>query len=208
MHSKELERLVFFSDAVFAIAITLLVIELRPPHIASGPDATHRALQALADETGKFAGFFVSFLVIGAFWAAHHRVFGLLGRYDPKLVWPNLQLLMLIAFLPFATAFMSENVDQAFPNIFYSVCLILISLLQTRLFNLALRPQNRLPEVSDAQVVAIRRRSWPVPIAATVAIIGGFLQPSLSMLAFLLVPILNRLLIREHGHHDAAAATD
>ncbi|NIJ07047.1 putative membrane protein [Sphingomonas vulcanisoli] len=204
MQSKLLERLVFFSDAVFAIAITLLVVELNVPHVAPGPDATQRALQALASETPKFAGFFVSFLVIGAFWNAHHRVFGLLARHDPHLVWANLHLLMMIAFLPFATAFMSENVEQSFPNIFYSCCLIVIALLQIRLFRLALRAENRLPEVSDAQVAAIMRRSLSVPIAAGIAIVGCFFWPRVSMFGFLAVPVLVRILGRERPPQSLA----
>src|SRR6201989_3138217 len=84
-----LERLVFFSDAVFAIAITLLVIELHPPHV--DPSGGHVAfINALLRMFPNFFGFFVSFWVIAAFWAGHHRAFALSGHYAPSLIMPNL----------------------------------------------------------------------------------------------------------------------
>ncbi|MDQ7994936.1 MAG: TMEM175 family protein [Luteibacter sp.] len=90
---QQLERLTFFSDAVFAIAITLLIIEVHVPHPESRTDQAW--LQALVDLIPQLAGFFLSFIVVGALWAAHHRVFGLLRRYNPS--WPgrsNLPLLL------------------------------------------------------------------------------------------------------------------
>lgn len=196
MQTKMLERLVFFSDAVFAISITLLVVEIGIPHIPAGA-SNLEAVQALATRLPKIIGFVVGFLVIGAFWAAHHRAFGMVDRHDPDLVWPSIHLLLMIAFLPFATGFMSENTDIAFPNVFYSGCMIVVALLQYRLFVIALKPENLRADVTLAQVTVVRRRSWSVPIAATIAIVGSFVVGGWAMLAFLLVPLLVRRLGRE-----------
>src|SRR5689334_20483118 len=105
-----LERLVFFSDAVFAIAITLLVIELHPPHFdrAVATDAGH--LEALANLIPNFIGYIISFFVIGMFWMGHHRAFALAAHYSPRILWWNLLLLCSIAFMPFASAYVSANV--------------------------------------------------------------------------------------------------
>ncbi len=113
-----LERLVFFSDAVFAIAITLLVIEIAVPHMGHvGHRGTHiQYIQELANLLPSFFGYFLSFFVIGAYWAGHHRAFGLAATYDSRLVWPNMSMLCLIAFTPFATAFLSDNMGAPRPG--------------------------------------------------------------------------------------------
>jgi uncharacterized membrane protein len=103
-----LERLIFFSDAVFAIAITLLIIEVTPPHL--GRNATDRDhLIALINLSPSFVAFFISFFVIGAFWAGHHRAFSLSRHWSPDLVMPNILMLAAVVFMPFATAYMGLN---------------------------------------------------------------------------------------------------
>ena len=165
MHSRLLERLVFFSDAVFAIAITLLVIEIRIPHIPYGPDQTHLALDALLERLPNFIGFVVSFLVVGAFWALHHRAFGMVAFHDSAFVWPNLHLLLLIAFLPFSTAFMSENVGQIVPHYFYLATLLAAGLLQVRLIRRVTQPLYLAEGTDPDAVIMIRRRVWALPLA-------------------------------------------
>jgi len=198
MHEdKLLERFVFFSDAVFAIAITLLVIEISPPHVHWGPNAAHDALQALAERTPNIIGFIVSFAVIGAFWSLHHRAFGLIARHDPSFIWPNLALLMAIAFLPFSTAFMSENVNQLVPHLFYLGTLMLAGLLQIRLMYRALRPEYAKPGVDPALLAALRLRVWALPVTVLLAAAVCFVTwPMLSNVVLILQPLVVRLMQR------------
>ncbi|TFD84495.1 DUF1211 domain-containing protein [Cryobacterium lactosi] len=100
---RNTERVEFFSDAVFAIAMTLLVLDIRLPDTDSG--ALGPALAALAPEYFAYA---LSFAVIAVNWAAHHRKFRLVSGYDRRLVQLNLLLLLLVAFLPFPTSVLSE----------------------------------------------------------------------------------------------------
>ncbi len=194
MHSKMLERLVFFSDAVFAIAITLLVVELSAPHIPLGADQNVRAWQALLDRVPGFIGFFTSFFAIGAFWASHHRTFGFVATHDAAFVWPNLFLLSSIAFLPFSTAFMSENFGQFVPHLFYLLTMLATGLLQLRLVYRVLRPQHLEADADPVAVAAVRRRVWAVPCAALIGIAINFVQPALSVVALLATPLVVRLL--------------
>ncbi len=102
----QLERMAFFSDAIFAIAITLLVIEIRLPEVSV--DSGAALSETLTELVPKFLGFIISFFVIGRFWIGHHRVVGHLRTCDDGLIWRNLFFLLTIAFMPFPTAVISE----------------------------------------------------------------------------------------------------
>lgn len=193
-NASQLERLTFFSDAVFAIAITLLVIEIHVPRLGVASD--HAYLEALGELGPSFFGFALSFLVIGALWASHHRVFGMLAGYDNKLVLPNILLLMLIAFMPFATALMSSNPVARVPELFYSSTLLLAGLLQCWLFGRALQPHYLSAQVTRFDVASARARSWALPIAALLSLVLAWFLPPFSNLALLLIPVLTRLLPR------------
>src|ERR1700730_1545330 len=103
----QLERLILFSDAVFAIAITLLIIEIKVPDIHENV-SDQVLLQALAHLIPKFIGFIISFLLIGLYWSIHHRMFGFVTSYDRKLLFLNLMFLFFIVLMPFSTGFYSE----------------------------------------------------------------------------------------------------
>jgi uncharacterized membrane protein len=109
-----LERIVFFSDAVIAIAITLLVLDIRVPEGAG--DLGPRLLALLP----KYIGWAVSFWVIALYWVAHHRCYRYIHRYDRRLMYLNFLFLMFIAFMPFPTSLLFSNGLQAVSVIFYA----------------------------------------------------------------------------------------
>jgi uncharacterized membrane protein len=116
------ERIVFFSDAVFAIAITLLALETRLPEVDA--DALPRALFGLLPEIGVYA---LSFLIIGLYWVSHHRMFRYIVCYDDTLIWLNIFFLLCIAFLPVASGIVGHY-DHPFAVLFYCSVLCLTSL--------------------------------------------------------------------------------
>ena len=116
------ERIVFFSDAVFAIAITLLALEIRLPEVDA--DALPHALFRLLPEIGVYA---LSFLIVGLYWVSHHRMFRYIVRYDDTLVWLNLFFLLCIAFLPVASSILGHY-NHPFAVLFYCSVLCLTSL--------------------------------------------------------------------------------
>lgn len=185
---QKLERLTFFSDAVFAIAITLLVIEIHVPEPEGRDDAAW--MQALAHLTPHFLGFVLSFVVVGALWAAHHRVFGMLQRFDPAIVWRNLALLMSVAFMPFSSALMSTHPTERIPEMFYSLNLFIAGALQWRLFRTALRAPFLREDVPLADVLAMRRRSLALPLMATVSFALAFIMPGPSNIPLMLMPLV------------------
>ena len=205
---QQLERLKAFSDAVFAIAITLLVIEVHVPRLDTLDDAAY--LAALAHLMPSFMGFVLSFLTIGALWIAHHRLFGVLDGYEPRLMWPNMLLLMLIAFMPFATALMSSNPLARVPEVFYSATLLAAGLLQLLLFQLALRPGRVRAGVPPEEVNALRWRALTLPTAATAALLAAPHMPGNNNFFLLTIPLLARIYVaigrrRALRRMDAAA---
>ena len=116
-----LERLIFFSDAVFAIAITLLVIDIRLPDTDNILDNAQLTAQLLG-MWQQYLGYIISFLVIGTFWTAHHRKFRYIKRYDYRLLFLNLLMLMVIEI--FYTVHVSFKEHVLSPEPFFIVGLI------------------------------------------------------------------------------------
>ena len=197
-----LERLIFFSDAVFAIAITLLVIEIHVPHLTSF--RSDEAWQALVDLQPSFFGFALSFLVIGRFWMGHHSAMANVAAYTPRLLWPNLLLLMAIAFMPFATAFMSSNIGQLVPTAFYNAALIVTALLSWRVVTLA---RSLWPiEQRNADWQQMGSRGLGVALGAASALALTFVTPIFSQMALISIPLWQRLAAQVMRTHSSAAA--
>jgi uncharacterized membrane protein len=188
-----LERLIFFSDAVFAIAITLLVIEIEIPHLDGNTAAAVDALQHLVP---SFFGFVLSFLVIGRFWMGHHNAFSMIDHYDGRLAWPNLLLLMCIALLPFATAFMSANIGQFVPTLFYNIMLLVTAVLSRWVIGIATGPDLISANACSEVVTMLRSRGMGVILGALTAVAFTFASPSFSQMALATIPLWQRLLNR------------
>lgn len=192
-----LERLVFFSDAVFAIAITLLVIELHVPVIGGGSDADYG--HALAELIPSFFGFVLSFLVIARFWIGHHGALSLTARYDRALIWPNLHLLMAIVFMPFATAFMAQNIGMRVPTLLYNATLLATAALSLRLIAKATAPDLRRADADPHELVAIRARGLGAILGSAVALLLGLYTPQYSEIALATMPLFARLIARRQA---------
>ena len=161
-----MERLIFFSDAVFAIAITLLSLEIRLPETSSS--LTNGELARLLLEIWpKYLAYVISFLVIGLFWIGHHRKFGHIQRYDANLMLLNLLWLMTIAFIPFPTSLISTYGNRT-ATIFYASVMILASALSVCTWMYAAHRDRLIDPALDAHE---RRREIEGPLIA----IGIFL---------------------------------
>jgi len=106
----QLERMILFSDAVFAIAITLLAIEIKVPELHDHLITEEKLLHSLGSMVPKFIGFLISFFIIGQYWTVHHRLFGFVVNFNLRLLWMNLFFLLAVVLMPFSTAFYSEYI--------------------------------------------------------------------------------------------------
>lgn len=190
-----LERMIFFSDAVFAIAITLLIIEIHVPEVHQ-PRTDHGFLLALAQLTPHFVSFLVSFFVIGAFWAGHHRAFDCARHWDPRLIFPNLVLLCAIAAMPFFTALASEYYGHRVPVALYCGWLALAALAAIRLQKMVTNPPVASEQVPLAQRAAIRQRGYSVFLGACTGPVVSLFVPWLGQPALITIPLWRLLLQR------------
>jgi uncharacterized membrane protein len=117
----EFNRIVAFSDGVFAIAITLLVLGLTIPGHLDDPK------QALLDNKGDFLAYAVSFAVLGRYWLAHHRFFSALERFDGRLMVLNLFYLAWIALVPFASEVLGDYGNTTAAVVLYAINMMLVS---------------------------------------------------------------------------------
>jgi uncharacterized membrane protein len=201
-----LERLIFFSDAVFAIAITLLIIEVHAPHFEHRA-SDHDHLVALANLIPNFVAFFISFGVIGAFWAGHHRAFSLARHWSPRLVFPNILMLAAVAFMPFATAYMGTNMGARVPTVLYDFVLLTTGLLNIRLVRLATSPPVVDERVDALTIARTRGRGWGVTMGAALALALAFWVPRLSQFALMTIPFWLRFFMRRAERAVAVGTT-
>src|SRR5260221_5330513 len=121
-------RLISFSDGVFAIAVTLLVFNLKVPQIAASD--VHQLLPGLIkDMMPHFTVYVLSFLLIAVYWTFHHRMLNLVTRMDTPFLWINIWYLLVIAFIPFPTALFGAYPRETVSFIFYICSMMLVGFL-------------------------------------------------------------------------------
>ena len=126
---RELDRLIFFSDAIFAIVMTLLILEIRAPDNVPSNVAATEVPSLVWALWPKFFSYVLSFLVIGTYWISHHQIFRYVRSYDRPLLWLNLVFLLSISFIPFPTDLLGEYGELRFSVIFYAASLGMARLL-------------------------------------------------------------------------------
>ncbi|HNP15544.1 MAG TPA: TMEM175 family protein [Terrimesophilobacter sp.] len=176
------DRLVFFSDAVFAIAMTLLVVELKVPHL---PDA--RIGHELALLTPEFLSFILSFVVIGAVWMSHHRKFRAINGYTQPLVRLNLVMLLAVASLPFTTSLLGRYGDTQISVYLYAGTIAVIGFLMSAMWIYAWHRGLVNPDVTVDVFRFVLVQSFPIPgiflLSIPVAALAGATPAELTWIA-------------------------
>jgi uncharacterized membrane protein len=136
--SEEFLRVLAFSDGVFAIAMTLLVVGIGVPTLSEGGDAGE-LLDRIDDLAPEIISFFISFAVIGRYWVAHHQSYRLLREIDYGLIAINLIYLAFVAFLPFPTALLGNYFENPVAVGSYALAVAVVSGLEVVAFRHAYR---------------------------------------------------------------------
>lgn len=190
---SEIERTVFFSDAVFAIAITLLAFDIRVPDIVPGAGGD-QLRHALVELLPKLYSFLISFWIIGMYWLAHHRIFHFIKGYDRRLLVINFFFLMWIVLIPFSASLLGEYGSYQLALIIYFSHMILASLSLVWVWWYAYTDRRLVdPDLDPAVIRYNNARLLNLPIVFLIAIVISFFNLSAAgysvLLLFFLRPI-------------------
>jgi uncharacterized membrane protein len=199
------ERINTLSDGVFAIVITLLVLELRVPEIPSQlvPEVLPMALR---ETLPKVASHVVSFVVLGIYWVGHHNMFMHIKRHDRVLLWLNILFLMCIASMPFPTGLIVQYGQSEWSIIVYAATLVATGLSLDLIWWYATSKRRLVnQDMSDDLVAFVHRRVLTAPAIYLIAIIISFVSINAAKLLFLATALLYILPNPLDHHHQKEA---
>lgn len=187
-HRLRTGRFEAFSDGVFAIAITLLVLDIAVPL-----DASDHLLSAVAAQWPVYLAYFISFSTIGAIWLAHSAITDYLEHTDPMLSRLNLLLLLFVSFLPFPTRLLAEYTGEMLGErvavTLYGVNLFLAAVLVSVLWRYSVRQGLVRPDADDEEVQTLSRRLTPSLGGYVVLIAIGLVFPTVAIVGYLVIAI-------------------
>lgn len=168
-----------FSDGVVAIIITIMVLELRPPH-----DTSIASLRPLIP---VFLSYLLSFIFLGIYWSNHHHLLHAAAHVDGKILWANLHLLFWLSLIPFVTAWMGENHFEQWPVAMYGVILLCSAIAYTILVRALLALEaNAL--LSTALGSDFKGKISLVGYVAAIPL--AFVRPWLACVLYILVAVM------------------
>jgi uncharacterized membrane protein len=178
---RDRDRIVNLSDGVFAIAITLLILDIRVPNIPENM-VSSQLLGALLSLWPKYLGYILSFVGISAFWLIHHSIFRPIRSYDRILLYLNFLFLMVVAFVPFPTSLLGEYGDHQLPVAIYAATLAVGRLLLTAIHWYSTRNDRLLGEPQDpATVRFFLIRGLTIPVIFLLSIVISFFSVSVAI---------------------------
>lgn len=187
--SLELERIVFFTDAVTAIVATILVIDLRLPELAA-PELASQLIDVLLTMSPKLVSYALSFFVIGSFWMRHHSMFSHIRRYDYRLIWLNILYLLFLALIPFVTAVLGASFFASLAVMLYSAIVSTTAFLHLAVWEYASRGNRLIAEETPREVIRYERlRPLMSALAFLLAIPLTFFIGAFAIAAWIFVPV-------------------
>jgi len=185
--SRRLEAL---SDGVFAIACTLLVLEIEIPEFESNLSLKQQWIEFSHAQLPSIAAFVFSFLNILIFWVNHDAINKVIVRYDTRITYLNIIFLLFISLIPFTTAFLRNNIDSLLANACYGLVLCLASLVAVIMYyHLAFTAKLFYPEVTMASRKKIYNQVISGPALFIIAIGAGLISNYISIALYAIIPV-------------------
>ena len=191
-------RLLAFSDGVFAFAITLLVTTLSFPDLTRSP-SDGQIVHLILSRLPNFYSYVFSFYMVAVYWVAHHRTFRYIIRFDNRLLWINVTLLLFIAFLPFPTSLVGRYGNSSVITAFYAVTLSMVSLLTILLWRYASSSHRLIPQDLDQKIITYLSLRGIITFAVFFISIGlSFINPGLARVSWLATFFIRPIFLRKY----------
>ena len=182
----EKSRLEAFSDGVFAIVITLLILDIRFPEVPYSQFAT-----ALVSVLPRILAYVMSFIIIGLYWVVHHNSMHAMKKTDRGFLWLNILLLLCVSFIPFPTSLLGRYPYQAWPIIIYGITLITCNAVgYIMLLYVNFHPHLAIPDFSRKYIRSHTPVYIVVNVSYLVAILLAHSFPLLSYLIYIAVVVI------------------
>ena len=182
-------RIEALTDGIFAVAMTLLVLDIKPPvHLRF--ETSEALVDHLSGLEHSFVMYAISFVVLAMFWLGHHLQFHFVRHVDRQLLWINLVFLLVAVVVPFSTNLVGDHGHLQLPVVLYAVNLLVLTLLLfLQLRHLAASPHLIAPDLTREAVAHLHRQLLLFGVVPVVSIAASFYSPRLGMYLYALLAV-------------------
>jgi uncharacterized membrane protein len=207
----DIDRLLALTDGVVAIALTLLVLQLRVPELTQNMDSAKALWHALNVDGGELTSYLISFLVIAQFWLVHHRILRTMRGHSEGLAWRNFAFLLALTLMPFTSDLMGRYSDNPLSVTFFAINLLALSLSTQWIYLYAINHHLVVDKRRSSYEERLGRvRSSLTIVVIAIAIVLAWTDTSVARyvwLLFLVVPVLgSRIASRAEPEQPAQAS--
>ncbi len=184
-------RIEALTDGIFAIAMTLLVLNLSLPEMETGLTQTAEVHNLLIGQMHKFFNYALSFVLLAIFWILHHQQFHFIKRTDRVHLWINIFTLMFIVLIPFSASLVGDYPKEWMAKFFFDLNLFIIGLFFIWNWTYATKRHRLVDRSLDPQRIALgKKRGAVTPFVALLAMALSAINPQFSSSVYLLIPII------------------
>jgi uncharacterized membrane protein len=180
-------------DGIFAIAMTLLVLNLSIPQLTNSVSNT-TVENYLIGLIPKFFTYALSFVILGIFWRVNHQQFYRIKRANITFLWITVIWLLFVALVPFSTSLMGEFGNTQSANIFFNANLLLIGVFSGLIWYYATKKGFIDEKLTRERIIELNKINLILPIVALIAIGAAFIIPAYSTLMYLTIPLVKKII--------------
>ncbi|QZE13136.1 TMEM175 family protein [Halosquirtibacter laminarini] len=173
-------RLEAFSDAVIAIIITIMVLEMEAPHTSS--------IEELVPLLPTLFAFAISFIILGIYWNNHHHLLHAVRKVNGKILWANLHLLFWLSLFPFVTGWVGHNLFAKIPTLFYGIVLLMAAIAYRILIITIIKSEGKRSFIS--RYIGNDNKGKITIVIILLAILSSFFFPIVSMILYLVITLI------------------